>query len=101
MKEAQRLVKVLLDYEPDNKMLKEYNKYIAEYIAQGMVCRIYRPFALSVCRLLQVWMRKTRKSRSRKAKRMMPKVTKMKMGATVHQNRKRSRKLRNRNGSSG
>lgn len=35
MKEAHAMVKELLEYEPDNKMLTEYNKYIAEYIAQG------------------------------------------------------------------
>lgn len=35
MKEAQGMLKELLEFEPDNKMLTEYKKYIAEYIAQG------------------------------------------------------------------
>lgn len=29
----------LLEYEPDNKMIKEYHKYIMEYIAQGTLNR--------------------------------------------------------------
>lgn len=35
MKEALVMARELLDYEPDNKMIKEYHKYIQEYIAQG------------------------------------------------------------------
>lgn len=35
MKEAQGMLKELLEFEPNNKMLAEYKKYIAEYIAQG------------------------------------------------------------------
>lgn len=35
MKEALVMARELLEYEPDNKMIKEYYKYISEYIAQG------------------------------------------------------------------
>lgn len=35
MKEALVMAKELLVYEPDNRMIKEYLKYIMEYIAQG------------------------------------------------------------------
>lgn len=36
MKEALGMAEELLRIEPDNKMIKEYVKYIKEYIAQGM-----------------------------------------------------------------
>jgi hypothetical protein len=36
MKEALVMAKQLLVYEPDNKMIREYQKYITDYIAQGM-----------------------------------------------------------------
>jgi hypothetical protein len=36
MKEALVMAKELLVYEPDNKMIREYQKYITDYIAQGM-----------------------------------------------------------------
>lgn len=36
MKDALTMARELLVYEPDNKMIKEYHKYIQEYIAQGI-----------------------------------------------------------------
>ena len=39
MKEALAMSRELLEYEPDNKMIKEYHKYIMEYIAQGTLNR--------------------------------------------------------------
>jgi hypothetical protein len=35
MKDAAPLATELLTYEPENKMILEYQKYINEYIAQG------------------------------------------------------------------
>ena len=31
------MARELLEYEPGNKMIKEYQKYITEYIAQGKI----------------------------------------------------------------
>jgi len=94
------MARELLEYEPDNKMIKEYHKYIMEYIAQGtnddlnLCLDLSSPFSYDRTVSIQVLMRKKRvltKNLPRRRRTKTTKETKTQMRSRTQNRRRRKR----------